>query len=561
MEEFINWTKQLCNYDNYEIFDPSKYQDLLGEAVNMEILLKLKREGSYLARSSDDDVARLEKCTFVCTDEYNGEHNWKNTSEMKNIVLPLFKNCMKNKKIYLVPFVMGDVEDKYSLFGLMVTDSLYVVLNMNIMTKTGYDVLDKIRGGREFVKCLHSVGSNPKVNIYGGLKWESSKEKYICNFQDEDLICSYGSNYGGNAILSKKCMALRYASYVGWKDKDNGWFAEHMMLISLENKRDGKKIYIAGAFPSACGKTNMAMLRSYDEEWEIKTLGDDITWLRVIDGKLYGMNPEGGFFGVAPNTSTATNPVCIETISKNTLFTNVGLTTENDVCWQGMDKGESMYDAMSWQGKIGLREVAHPNSRFTVKASQCPQWDHENEKKWVPISAIIFGGRRGNTNIPVIRESKNFEHGIMMGATLSSETTAAAESPVGKLRYDPFAMLPFIGYSYKNYLTHWLELENRLTEPLKFYYINLFGKIDGKFVWPGYSHNINLLKWIYERVNGTAGIVESNIGGLPELSYGIFPSYEINDEFWNEQYKLDREFMLSINAPETLLEEKHQYVK
>lgn len=542
--QFITYARNLCKFNKFILYDP-KYQDIYCQQLVAEnVLIKLDaRENSYLARSSLDDVARLESSTYVCTKNRNGISNWENSEVMKRKLLPLFEASMENKTGYMVPFVLGDINDPYSLFGLMITDSLYAAINMGIMTKCGLDVFLKMRAIDRFVKCIHSVGKNPTENISYGLKWYSSIPKYICNFPEEDLILSYGSGYGGNSILSKKCVALRLASYYGYHE---GWFAEHMMLISLT--KDDKTIYIAGAFPSACGKTNMALLKSYQDDWEIKTLGDDITWFRVINGQLHGMNPETGFFGVAPNTSYKTNPVCMETIKKNTIFTNVGLTSNGDVTWDKKDSdNENNSNVIHWHPESTT--PAHANSRFTVPITQCPQLDKEHDKKWVPISAIIFGGRRETPKMPLFRQALNFKHGVLFGATLSSERTAAAEGTIGELRYDPFAMGPFIGYAWKDYFAHWLNLEKRLDILPNFYYINLFGKKDGQFIWPGFKENIELLKLIHQDIYSLENIhTESNIHG------NFYHTTDIDNDFWLEQYSLDKQFLIDNDSPEELIQ-------
>lgn len=558
IKSWIVEIQDLCKYKQLVIYDPILENKLIADMVENNILLPLNRElrpNSYLARSSVDDVARLESRTFICTSEDNivKPNNWRSTSSMKSELMPLYHGCMLGETAYLVPFVMGPL-DETGVCGLMITDSQYVAVSTGVMAYTGHKVLEYINtSAPSFIKCLHSVGTDKvkRDNINTEVKqlqWNASPTKWICHFPEEDSIYSYGSGYGGNAILSKKCLALRIASYKGLQE---GWYAEHMMLISLTNKVDDKTIYIAGAFPSACGKTNMAMLKSKFPEWEVKTIGDDITWLRIIDGQLHGMNPETGFFGVAPNTSPKTNPVCIETISRNTIFTNVGLTPDGDVWWEGLQEINGL---INWKGNMddGSEPVAHPNSRFTVRANQCPQWSFEDDKKWVPISAIIFGGKRTTKGMPLIREASSFEHGVLMGATLSSEMTAAAEGVVGTIRYDPFAMLPFFGYDVKAYFNHWLAMKDRLTILPHMYYINLFAKENGKFIWPGFSENIYLLKWIYGRVINHANYVKTPIGKLPSDG-SITEVNAVSREFWKQQLELDLQYLQSINAPISLV--------
>ena len=550
IKSWIDDIQDLCKFKDFVIYDPILEDKLINEMVDDNILLRLNhklRPNSYLARSSIDDVARLESRTFICTSDDNPikPKNWRSTTSMKLELFPLYKECMINKTAYIVPFVMGPL-DETGICGLIITDSPYVAVSTGIMSRTGYEVLQYINNNDSvpIIKCLHSTGRDDTKDI-GGLKWNSSSTKWICHFPEEDCIYSYGSGYGGNAILTKKCLALRIASYKGYQE---GWYAEHMMLISLTNKVDNKTIYIAGAFPSACGKTNMAMLKSKLPEWEVKTIGDDITWLRIINGRLHGMNPETGFFGVAPNTSPKTNPICIDTISKNTIFTNVGLTSNYDIWWEGYN--DKPCNITNWKGVINDNNepIAHPNSRFTVRANQCPQWSFEDDKKWVPISAIIFGGKRNTSNMPLIREATSFEHGILMGATLSSETTAASSDTItGTIRYDPFAMLPFFGYNISSYFSHWLNMKNKLQVFPHIYYINLFGKDDGKFIWPGYSENIHLLIWIYNRIINNIDYITTPIGNLP------INSKDIDFAFWKQQLLLDKQHLIDNKSPDILI--------
>jgi len=551
VKSWIDNIRDLCKFKDLVIYDPILEEKLINEMVDNNILLPLNkklRPNSYLARSSIDDVARLESRTFICTSDNNPikPKNWRSSTSMKLELFPLYKECMKNKTVYLVPFVMGPL-DETGICGLIITDSPYVAVSTGIMSRTGYEVLQYINNNDSIpiIKCLHSTGTDDTKDI-GGLKWASSSTKWICHFPEENSIYSYGSGYGGNAILTKKCLALRIASYKGYQE---GWYAEHMMLISLTNKVDNKTIYIAGAFPSACGKTNMAMLKSKFPEWEVKTIGDDITWLRIINGRLHGINPETGFFGVAPNTSPKTNPICIDTISKNTIFTNVGLTPDDDIWWEGYY--DKPHNVTNWKGVINDNNepIAHPNSRFTVRANQCPQWSFKDDKKWVPISAIIFGGKRNTSSMPLIREASSFEHGILMGATLSSETTAASSDTItGTIRYDPFAMLPFFGYNISSYFDHWLDMKNRLQVLPHIYYINLFGKDDGKFIWPGYSENIHLLIWIYNRIINNIDYINTPIGNLP------INSKDIDSAFWKQQLLLDKQHLIDNKSPDILIQ-------
>ncbi len=566
--EFDTWVAHLKNnlmFDKLIIYDTNMSSTLINQMISDKFLLELKnRPNSYYARSNLDDVARLESRTFICTEDkqilepedtnyypyhsYIDTYNWVSSSHMKSELDIMMKGSMKNKTAYIIPFVMGSIDDPYSIYGLMITDSPYVAVSMGIMAHVDLSIIDKINNGQTYVKCIHSVGSDINFCSNGKpqLCWCSNKTKYISHFPELNLICSYGSGYGGNAILSKKCLALRIASYQGYL---NGWYAEHMMLIKLTNKIEGKSIYIAGAFPSSCGKTNMAMLKSKLPEYIVETVGDDIAWLRIIDGRLCAINPETGFFGVAPGTSQNSNPVGIETIKKNTIFTNVGLYPDySDVWWEGI--GHEINGVINWLGEKTSDTISHPNARYTVKATECPQFAFYDDKKWVEISAIIVGGRRESTDIPLIREASTFYDGILMGATLASEKTAAAEGTVGELRYDPFAMLPFCGYSIGLYLQHWLDMKSKLTIQPKIYHINLFGKKDDKFIWPGYAENILLLKWIYDRV---VHCVKSNntINGITPIN---LPTKVHDKTFWSDQYQSDKKYLLSIKAPKILVD-------
>jgi phosphoenolpyruvate carboxykinase (GTP) len=566
--EFDSWMTHLKNLLMFEkiiIYDTSMESELINQMVKDNFLLELKsRNNSYYARSNLDDVARLESRTFICTDDkailepqstnyyphhhYINTYNWMSTTEMRTELDNLMKKSMVNRTAYIIPFVMGALDDLFSIYGLMITDSPYVTINMGIMAKVDLSIIDKINNGQPYVKCIHTVGFQDELPLLAKpqLRWFSDKTKYISHFPELNMIYSYGSGYGGNAILSKKCLALRIASYQGYL---NNWYAEHMMLIKLTNKVENKTIYIAGAFPSSCGKTNMAMLKSKLPEFEVETIGDDIAWLRIINGKLYAINPETGFFGVAPGTSSLTNPVGIDTIKENTIFTNVGLLSDySDVWWEGL--GSRPDGLINWLGKETDGLISHPNARYTVRSSQCPQFAFDDDKKWVEISAIIVGGRRESTNIPLIREAHTFVHGVLMGATLSSEQTAAAEGTVGELRYDPFAMLPFCGYSIGLYLQHWLDMETKLVIKPKIYHINLFGKTDNQYIWPGYSENILILKWIYDRIVHQSAALET-INGIVPFDLPVGAS---NNDFWLRQYQFDKTYLLSIKAPKKLVD-------
>ena len=524
-EELITWINEAV-----DLFQPEsvvfcdgtqeEWDRLTGELVEAGTLIKLneeKRPNSFLARSNPADVARVESRTFICSEneeDAGPTNNWAPPAAMKEEMREQFRGSMKGRTMFVVPFCMGPISDPEPKLGVQLTDSAYVVLSMRIMTRMGQEALDKIGVDGDFVPCLHSVGA-PLEPGEEDVAWPCNDTKYITHFPDTKEIWSFGSGYGGNAILAKKCFALRIASVMA---KEEGWMAEHMLILKLTNP-EGKAFHIAGAFPSACGKTNLAMITPTLEGWTAEVVGDDIAWLHLREDGLYAVNPENGFFGVAPGTSYSSNPIAMRTMEPgNTLFTNVALTDDGDVWWEGMD-GEKPAHLIDWQGRDWTpdspEKAAHPNSRYTVAISQCPTAAPEyDDWKGVKLDAILFGGRRADT-VPLVTQATSWNHATMIGATLSSgQTAASAEAKVGSLRHDPMAMLPFVGYNIGDYLQNWIDMGAKGGDRLpEVFLVNWFRRgDDGRFLWPGFGENSRVLKWITERVEGKAGAAETLVG-------------------------------------------------
>ena len=552
----------------------AEWDELSAKLVDAGTLVTLdesKRPNSFYARSDPRDVARVESRTFICSEKEEDAgptNNWRDPVEMRVNMQNLFDGCMAGRTMYVVPYCMGPLGSEASVVGVEVTDSAYVVLSMKLMTRMGASALEMLGDDGFFVRCLHTVGM-PLANGATDVPWPCSDEKWIVHYPETREIWSYGSGYGGNALLGKKCLALRIASVMA---RDDGWLAEHMLILKL-TAPDGRVHYVAAAFPSACGKTNMAMLQPALSGWKAETVGDDIAWMRFgADGRLYAVNPEAGFFGVAPGTGYATNRNAVETLYANSIFTNTALTADGDVWWEGLTdtppEGLTDWRGEAWTPGSGS-PAAHPNARFTVPASQCPsiasEWDNP---AGVPISAILFGGRRA-TAVPLVTEAFDWQHGVYLAANVASETTAAAEAKVGTLRRDPFAMLPFCGYAISDYFEHWLKLGAGKQDMPGIYLVNWFRKgQDGRYLWPGFGDNIRVLEWILDRRDGRVEAIDSPVGRLPAVDginvSGLDISAEdmaellrVDPEVWEEEAKASaRDFEKLGKVPAALLDEQ-----